>query len=52
MLTVDKIKQYCIETDMANINAGCTSVGTFIYGKFDHIWNFQENWSLKGQPAP
>ena len=25
---------YCIETDMANINAGCTSVGTFIYGKF------------------
>ena len=34
MLTINKIKKECIEIDMLNIDAGDTSIGTYVDGRF------------------
>ena len=34
MLTIEKIKQECIDIDMQNIDAGDKSIGTYVDGKF------------------
>ena len=34
MLTLEKIKQECIDIDMQNIDAGDKSIGAYIDGKF------------------
>tara|TARA_B100001094_G_scaffold148754_1_gene144058 strand:+ start:1647 stop:1922 length:276 start_codon:yes stop_codon:yes gene_type:complete len=34
MLTIEKIKQECIGIDMQNIDAGDTSIGTYVDGEF------------------
>ena len=53
MLTIEKIKQECIEIDMSNIDAGDKSIGTYINGKFFQFRDlhdvelFYSNISLK-----
>ena len=53
MLTLEKIKQECIDIDMANINAGDKSIGTYVDGKFIQFRDlhdvelFYSNISLK-----
>lgn len=34
MLTIEKIKQECIDIDMSNIDSGDTSIGTYVDGEF------------------
>tara|TARA_R110000803_G_scaffold114067_1_gene182532 strand:+ start:6107 stop:6382 length:276 start_codon:yes stop_codon:yes gene_type:complete len=53
MLTLEKIKQECIDIDMANIDAGDKSIGTHIDGEFyqftflHEVKLFYANISLK-----
>lgn len=53
MLTLEKIKQECIDIDMANINAGDKSIGTYVDDKFIQFRDlhdvelFYSNISLK-----
>ena len=53
MLTINKIKEECIEIDMSNIDAGDTSIGTYIDDKFFQFRDlhdvelFYSNISLK-----
>ena len=53
MLTLEKIKQECIDIDMTNINAGDKSIGTHIDGEFyqfrflHEVKLFYANISLK-----
>ena len=53
MLTIEKIKQDCIEIDMSNIDAGDKSIGTYINGEFFQFRDlhdvelFYSNISLK-----
>lgn len=53
MLTIEKIKEECIEIDMSNIDAGDTSIGTYVDGEFYQFRDlhdvelFYSNISLK-----
>ena len=53
MLTIEKIKQECIDIDMSNIDAGDKSIGTYVDGKFIQFRDlhdvelFYSNISLK-----
>ena len=53
MLTLEKIKQECIDIDMTNIDAGDKSIGTYVDGKFIQFRDlhdvelFYSNISLK-----
>ena len=53
MLTIEKIKQECIDIDMQNVDAGDKSIGTYVNGKFiqfrdlEDVELFYSNISLK-----
>ena len=53
MLTIEKIKQECIDIDMTNIDAGDKSIGTYVDDKFIQFRDlhdvelFYSNISLK-----
>lgn len=53
MLTIEKIKQECIDIDMQNIDAGDKSIGTYVNDKFIQFRDlhdvelFYSNISLK-----
>ena len=53
MLTINKIKEECIQIDMSNIDVGDTSIGTYVDDKFFQFRDlhdvelFYSNISLK-----